>query len=806
MGNDCRCCLLAVLCVVMAVWGQGVSGESSSTVADPDNSTSAGVELKDTTGAPYNGSSTFTNTTTTEASEAEDQTLPSSDTSPFNDTLTAEGTSPGPQSQDGGVSTGNDTAQMSIDHPSQNVSGEATAFGDPAASEEDPPAEDPPTHVPTDGAPTGGYLDGTEGYPSEVAANFTYTNDTLPVDRPRDDTPFDEDIPTEEHTPTEDTPFGEIPTDEDAPTEEDTPFEDIPTEEHTPTEDTPFGEIPTDEDAPTEEDTPFEDIPTEEHTPPEDTPFGEIPTDEDAPTKEDTPFEDIPTEEDTPPEDTPFGEIPTDEDAPTEEDTPFDNIPTEGSHPEDTFGANSTAEDWHFDDIPAEGTPLDGYAPAGNDTASESDTAPTSNLGLAPTAANVTETMDDNIDGDMSNVTVVNATDMTNVTAVHGTDVDDVDDADAWEDEDWNYEDDVTDEYDTANVTAEEDVTANQGNTSFTDTDVTNETTPAYVDDDDEYDDEYDYEYEDVSEDQDMTSENDTDVSMVDDVSVPDVVTSSNDTSDDATPVGDVSVDDVTSTNDTAESTPPVLERADFVVYDNSGNPCLLASLNITIHLKYHVQEGLVRETYDTVSKKNTQDGSTYQGTCDDTLSRLSISWNNDTFTLNFTFILQNKSEAQPNEIDMDVVPAGANASSQTWSLQQVSLSYDTANENMFPGAYNPAVERVATEHLNLFRTPLGMSYVCRTPEAVTVEFRDVDLTFNFVHLMPFQVQSQFFSNDTVQCSRDMSTGPTKEESYTVPLIVAAVLASIVLAILIVYGTVRCVARRMRQADYKQME
>ncbi|XP_076442681.1 uncharacterized protein LOC143281362 [Babylonia areolata] len=555
--------------------GQGVSGESSSTVADPDNSTSAGVELKDTTGAPYNGSSTFTNTTTTEASEAEDQTLPSSDTSPFNDTLTAEGTSPGPQSQDGGVSTGNDTAQMSIDHPSQNVSGEATAFGDPAASEEDPPAEDPPTHVPTDGAPTGGYLDGTEGYPSEVAANFTYTNDTLPVDRPRDDTPFDEDIPTEEHTPTEDTPFGEIPTDEDAPTEEDTPFEDIP------------------------------------------------------------------TEEDTPPEDTPFGEIPTDEDAPTEEDTPFDNIPTEGSHPEDTFGANSTAEDWHFDDIPAEGTPLDGYAPAGNDTASESDTAPTSNLGLAPTAANVTETMDADVDGDMSNVTVVNASDMTNVTAVNGTDVDDVDDADAWEDEDWNYEDDVTDEYDTANVTAEEDVTANQGNTSFTDTDVTNERTPAYVDDDDEYDDEYDYEYEDVSEDQDMTSENDTDVSMVDDVSVPDVVTSSNDTSDDATPVGDVSVDDVTSTNDTAESTPPVPERADFVVYDNSGNPCLLASLNITIHLKYHVQEGLVRETYDTVSKKNTQDGSTYQGTCDDTLSRLSISWNNDTFTLNFTFILQ---------------------------------------------------------------------------------------------------------------------------------------------------------------------
>ena len=37
----------------------------------------------------------------------------------------------------------------------------------------------------------------------------------------------------------------------------------------------------------------------------------------------------------------------------------------------------------------------------------------------------------------------------------------------------------------------------------------------------------------------------------------------------------------------------------------------------------------------------------------------------------------------------MDVLPAGANASAPSWTLDEVSLSYDTANEDMFPGAYN---------------------------------------------------------------------------------------------------------------------
>lgn len=283
------------------------------------------------------------------------------------------------------------------------------------------------------------------------------------------------------------------------------------------------------------------------------------------------------------------------------------------------------------------------------------------------------------------------------------------------------------------------------------------------------------------------------------------------------TPSNDTSVDDVTSPNVTStdDSAPPIdtdesdhqaPEKADFVVYNSMGKPCLLASINISMHFKYRVQERLVRETYDTVSKENTQDGSRYWGMCEETMSKLSITWNNDTFTLNLTFILKDKKDGYSNEIDMDVLPPGVNSSDHSWSLQEVSLSYDTANEAMFPGAINPTVESVVAGDLNLFKTPLGMSYMCKVPEVVTVEFKDVDLAFNYVHLMPFGVQSHFFSNETVECSGDMSSVPAKDESYTVPLIVAGVLAGIVVAILVVYATVRCVTRRVRQADYKQME
>ena len=53
--------------------------------------------------------------------------------------------------------------------------------------------------------------------------------------------------------------------------------------------------------------------------------------------------------------------------------------------------------------------------------------------------------------------------------------------------------------------------------------------------------------------------------------------------------------------------------------------------------------------------------------------------------------------------------------------------------------------QSVKAENLNLFKTPVGMSYMCQTPEAVSIEFKDVDLAFNYVHLQPYAVESKFF-------------------------------------------------------------
>ena len=46
-------------------------------------------------------------------------------------------------------------------------------------------------------------------------------------------------------------------------------------------------------------------------------------------------------------------------------------------------------------------------------------------------------------------------------------------------------------------------------------------------------------------------------------------------------------------------------------------------------------------QTYDTVSKKSVEDDSSYEGMCEENMSKLSIRWNNDTFTLNLTFVIQ---------------------------------------------------------------------------------------------------------------------------------------------------------------------
>ena len=59
---------------------------------------------------------------------------------------------------------------------------------------------------------------------------------------------------------------------------------------------------------------------------------------------------------------------------------------------------------------------------------------------------------------------------------------------------------------------------------------------------------------------------------------------------------------------------------------------------------------------------------------------------------------------------------------------------------------------------------------------------------------------------DAVECSGDLGSIPAKEESFTVPLVVAACLAAVVVVIIVGYATVRCLTKRARQSDYRQMD
>ncbi|KAK7103269.1 hypothetical protein V1264_018203 [Littorina saxatilis] len=247
-------------------------------------------------------------------------------------------------------------------------------------------------------------------------------------------------------------------------------------------------------------------------------------------------------------------------------------------------------------------------------------------------------------------------------------------------------------------------------------------------------------------------------------------------------------------------------EKADFIVNDSNGKPCLLASINITIWFKYHIQEGLIRETY-TVSQKDEKDESSYEGSCEDNMSSLSITWNNNTFTLNLTFALEDRAveeRTKEDGLEMDVLPEGVNSTS-SWALHQVALTYDTTNQQFFPGASNPSTKTVDPATVDLFKTPLGLSYMCETSGAVKLQFKDVEMVFNYVRLQPFAPQSAYFANETVECSGDMSTVPMTDASTTVPLVVAACLAGAVIVIIIGYAVHRCLTRH-RHGQYKPMD
>ncbi|PVD25502.1 hypothetical protein C0Q70_13158 [Pomacea canaliculata] len=196
----------------------------------------------------------------------------------------------------------------------------------------------------------------------------------------------------------------------------------------------------------------------------------------------------------------------------------------------------------------------------------------------------------------------------------------------------------------------------------------------------------------------------------------------------------------------------------------------------------------------------------TVAGSCGKSSSSLQLAWNNTTFALNLAFPRfelekQDKYEESGGETkeaqgtvarEDDASPEVTENTNYTWSLSEISLTYDTSEVSVFPGASDRKVQTATVRDLNLFSTPLGQSYVCHEAQLLSMELQGARLEFNWVHLMPFGVNGTRFSAG-------------QQDAYLIPLIVACSLAALVVIIVLGYAISRCVTRHQRQSEYKQM-
>ncbi|XP_059148206.1 lysosome-associated membrane glycoprotein 5-like [Physella acuta] len=222
-----------------------------------------------------------------------------------------------------------------------------------------------------------------------------------------------------------------------------------------------------------------------------------------------------------------------------------------------------------------------------------------------------------------------------------------------------------------------------------------------------------------------------------------------------------------------------------LVVKDLTGQPCLLATLNATMQVYYRVPEGIVHETY--IAFANIQlpvDVAAY-GACAENRSSLVLEWGNRTFQVNLTF---SKQETDKNA---------------TWSMSDVSVSYDLSNTDVFKGASESGLVTVDRHHLALFTSGAGTSHVCQRDLSLQVGStqRGVTLTFHYVKVAAFGVTSADFPTATVHCSEREE----REEEVLVPLVIASCLSLVVVIIVIVYVISRRIQARREQQKYRQM-
>uniref|UniRef100_A0A0B6Z7D3 Lysosome-associated membrane glycoprotein 5 n=1 Tax=Arion vulgaris TaxID=1028688 RepID=A0A0B6Z7D3_9EUPU len=227
-----------------------------------------------------------------------------------------------------------------------------------------------------------------------------------------------------------------------------------------------------------------------------------------------------------------------------------------------------------------------------------------------------------------------------------------------------------------------------------------------------------------------------------------------------------------------------------FVVKDASGNPCFLATLNATLQVSYRVAEGIVHEAYIALAEIQLPEDVKAKGICGQNTTRLFLEWGNGTFHINITFTINGQKTETENA---------------TWSLTDLSVSYDLSNHHVFPGTSETDVVTIQRDNLALFTTPVGYTHVCDQNMKVSVGPNERGVTVNFheVKIAAFGVTSSEYPPDVKVCPENVEAADNDE--ILVPLIVACCLSAVVVIIVIAYVIKRKIQTTRDQTDYKQM-
>ncbi|XP_078660054.1 lysosome-associated membrane glycoprotein 1-like [Branchiostoma floridae x Branchiostoma belcheri] len=218
----------------------------------------------------------------------------------------------------------------------------------------------------------------------------------------------------------------------------------------------------------------------------------------------------------------------------------------------------------------------------------------------------------------------------------------------------------------------------------------------------------------------------------------------------------------------------PPVTQGHFVVYNTSGEKCLLANIGIRFHINY-TKEGDVLGTAVFDVPPNAQ----VSGVCGNSNSSLTLTLYDAMFNLTLSF---------SRERGDDHVTTYSGTAVRLSFVEVPAIFSDTLTPNR--------PREISNTTLNLFPTNARHSYKCTKVASVALT-KNVSVVFYQVQVQPFDVQSGNFSQ-AEECVED--SGGTKDE------IVIVVVGVVLLVVAVGIGVAGVIGRRTQKSMYRPLE